>query len=170
MRIHHALRAAAGQVGGGAGGGTTWRYFRIYITANNGGSYTAIQEIELASSQGGSDLTSSTDQTDESSFYSPRDFSRVLDGQLTSSTYGWTTGTGESPPHWGWVDLGAETDVVEYRILTDGQGELARMPKDFVIQGSNDAVNWTDIQSYSGITDWQVGYWKHCNLTDGSIT
>lgn len=165
MRLHHALRAAAGQVGGG----TTWRYFRVYITANNGGSYTVIQGIELATSVGGADITDGGEPTDESSFYPERDFSNVFEGRVSSSSYGWTTGKDETPPHWGWVDLGSETEVIEYRILTDTQGELARMPKDFVIQGSNDGTTWTDIQSYTGVTDWSVGVWKTCNLTDGSI-
>jgi len=149
-----------------AADGSAYRYYRIYITANNGSTYTAIQEIELAIVAGGADITSFGMSASESSAYSNSYGIRILDEIFVVATGAWVS-TASGLPQWVYVDLGAGNaqSVVELRMwdqyTADGPN---RAPKDFVVQGSNDASTWTDIKSFTGITGWVNGTVKTFSL------
>ena len=49
--------------------------------------------------------------------------------------------------------MGAVTRVAEIAIWSV-HDLIARMPRDFIFQGSNDGTTWTDIKTFTGITGW----------------
>ncbi|MEJ5034405.1 discoidin domain-containing protein [Acinetobacter sp. MYb177] len=148
---------------------TKFQYVRIYITSNNGDSlFTAIQEIEIASTVGGVDITTPSTPAFASSSYSG-EFgpSELFDNDFTGQSSGlWFTPQGAQPPHWVYVNLVVQVDIAEVRMWPMAQvGGLPRSPKHFIIQGSNDGSIWTDIKSFTDITDWAVGVPKKFSLS-----
>jgi len=149
----------------------SWTYWRIYITANVGGDSEniSIHELELAASAGSADLTSPGLTTDESSYMTGRTFDFAIDNNTSSSIAAWLTD--QNAPQWGWVQLAAKTAISELRLLchavTSGPEQA---PKDFIVQGSDNGTDWTDVQSFSGVTGWVVGTWRAFNLITGSHT
>jgi len=79
----------------------------------------------------------------------------AFDGQ-TSLYYSWMTD--EVLPAWIGVDLGIQYSIEELRIYT--QSYIA---KDFILQGSMDMENWTDV--FSGACTTQNYVWQKFNFT-----
>ena len=147
-----------------------YQYLRIYITADNGGEgLTGIQEIELASNTGGADITVPTMATASSTNFSGYASPKLIDNNYTNISSGcWLTDYGAPFPHWISVNLGLQQNLAEIRIWPQAvTGGLPRSPKDFIIQGSNDGIVWTDIQAFTGITEWSVNVEKTFNLVTG---
>lgn len=138
------------------------RYLRIYITATNGDTYAALQEIEIASVTGGADITSSGMATSQSTYFAAdgSTFAKAIDNNTTTATAAWVT-DGTALPQWGYVDLGTTQAVKEVRLLCQNADPGPnRAPKDFKIQGSPDGTTWTDITSFTNVTGWAKGTWK----------
>lgn len=142
---------------------TAARYWRIYITANNGDAYTAIQEIEFHSTIGGGDETLTSSPYSQSSFYvdggGSADARRAIDNLFVEPQYSYTSQTGVAPPHWLSFDLASEKSIVEVKIWPQNfAGGPARAPKDFKIQRSSGGLGagevWTDVAEFTGITGW----------------
>lgn len=69
-------------------------------------------------------------------------------------------------PQWGYWDLLTPTTVAELAVWPQNNSNAAaRGPKDFLVQGSNDASSWTTVKSYSGVTGWTAGVAKTFDLT-----
>ena len=136
----------------------SYRYIRIYITANNGDAYTSIQEIELHTTYGGSDVTSTSSATGQSDYYNTNTFARTLDGGMEYSLECYVSATGVGFPHWGYVDLGEKSVIRELKMWSQNYaGGAARAPKDFKVQGSNDLSTWIDLSVQTNITNWVAG-------------
>ena len=137
------------------------RYWRLYITANNGDAYTSIQEVELRAEVGGADLTSPSTPTTQSSYYVPfnNPGARTVDNNITDYAYSvWVTNTGVPLPHWVRYDLGGALAVRQVAIWPQNySGGPARAPKDFFVQASTDDATWANIAAFSGVTGWAEG-------------
>lgn len=151
----------------------SYRYLRIYITANNGDTYTSLQEIEISSTVGGNDITTPSTPASQSSYFGDHIAvaSKLVDNNFIEYQLSvWVT-DGTSAPHWVSFDLASIRELVELRMWPQNySGGAARAPKDFIIQGSNDNLTWNDIKAFSNVTDWVEGVGKTFNLDTGTIT
>ena len=138
----------------------TWRYWRIYVTANNGDTYCVVGYTSgqygfiLAATAGGATvLTSSMAYTSETAVYPGDTFASVC-----TSLLGTWLSNGQAGPWSAHVDLGTAMTLVECRMYAENASVgPARAPNTFQIQGSSDGVNWTVVKSFSGINNWVAG-------------
>lgn len=150
-----------------------FQYFRLYITANNGdSSFTAIQEIEMALTENGPDITTPSTTITASSAYVGFEANKVLDNNFTDQEKAWISG-GSVFPHHLTLTFADNKNVAELRIwshntVDGGVAGQKRAPKDFIFQGSNNGVDWSNIRSFSNITDWTVGIGKKFNIINGT--
>lgn len=138
-----------------------YRYYRIYITAAGSGTQIYLGEVELRVVIGGADVTSPSTPTNQSSYIltgSTPNASRLVDNN--TGTW-WLTSSG-SLPAWASFDLLTPMDIRQIAMLPNAS-YLARAPRDFIVQGSNDGTTWTDIQSFASQT-WQANTWKTYDL------
>lgn len=143
---------------------SAYRYIRIYITANNGDQNTSIQELELAVAVGGADITTPSMPTLDDAHYQTNSFDKAIDNSHDYTRDVYVT-DGTALPHWGRVDLGTPQNIVELRMWSQNYGGGAtRAPKDFLVQGSNDATNWTTIKGFTNVTGWVQGASKTFSL------
>lgn len=136
------------------GGGAGFRHYRVYVTANNGdANHTAISEIEFRNAAG-TDLTTGRTATASSSYVSnPANY--AID-DIDTTAQSWATAVGVAVPVWWAVDLGSAQAAKDVRIWPQS-GWTSRSPKDFKIQGSNDAAAWSDIATFTNVTGWSNG-------------
>lgn len=155
MSVRSLLMAAAG-----ASTAPAYRYWRIYVTAlNAGGSMVAIGEVELRTTAGGADQTTSATPVLESSYLVAEDSSyypgaNTVDEYLSSY---WASSFYTSPPHSIRYDLTTQKAIVQVAIYP--YPASWHCPRDFKIQGSNDGVNFMDVKSFTSVdawTGWQV--------------
>ena len=156
MSVRSLLMAAAG-----ASTAPAYRYWRIYMQTNNGDpTYTALCEIELRSSVGGADLTtSSTPAASSTSYSAAYDASKTVD-ESTSTL--WISAFNSTTNQWLRYDLGSAQTVAQVAIYPQGDA-LSRAPKDFIIQGSNDGTNFTNVKSITNATGWTAA-WRTFNI------
>lgn len=156
MSVRALLMAAAGA----SASAPAYRYWRIYITAlNAGGSMVGIMEVELRTTAGGADQTTSATPVLESSYVVAEDASyypgaNTVDGSVSSY---WASAMYGSPPHFVRYDLTTQKAIVQVAIYP--YSSSINCPRDFKIQGSNDGVNFTDVKSFTSVaawTGWQV--------------
>lgn len=151
-----------------------FQYFRLYITENNGdSSFTAIQEIEIALTENGPDITTPSTPITASSFYTGFEPEKVLDNIFSDQAKAWISNTGSVFPHYLTLTFDNQKNVAELRIwshntVDGGVAGQKRAPKDFIFQGSNNGVDWLNIRSFSNITDWAVGIVKKFNIINGT--
>jgi len=75
----------------------------------------------------------------------------VFDGD--TSSFAWAPN--EDTTHWIQIDLGAPTEVLSYRIYASPSGpENNGDPKAWVMEGSNNGVDYDTLDTRSGVTDW----------------
>lgn len=89
----------------------------------------------------GEQITGSTATAD--SDYSTQTAAKAVDG---TTTYFWQSG-GAAFPHWLQVDLGSAAQLETYDITARADAQLARTPYTWVFQGSNNASDWTDLDT-----------------------
>ncbi len=136
------------------------RFWRVYITANNGDAgYTSMQEIELRNS--GVDQTNPSMSCGQSSYFHPDNAlaNKLFDNNLTDYvTSVWENGIGAVLPHWVSIDTGGVIEVSEVAIWPQNYSPLmARAPKDFEIQISNNGVSWDTLAAFTDVTGWSAG-------------
>lgn len=135
--------------------------FRLYITANNGDAYTAIQEMEIRDAVGGSNLTLPTMPTGQSTYFAANNNSgaRAFDLNFTDFTSATWVTDGTALPQWVSIDLlRIHPAIREIAIWPQNwSGGPARAPMDFVLQGSADLYDWNDLLTVTGATGWIAG-------------
>lgn len=137
---------------------TMSRYWRVYITANNGDLYTSIQEIELRATVGGADVTTPSTVTGQSSYVGSSTAAKTVDNDFVTATW---VSSSVAPPHWLSYDLGVPTDIRELAIWPQNNSSvLARSPKDFQVQTSPNGTTWTTVATFSNVTGWAAGVSK----------
>jgi hypothetical protein len=139
----------------------SYRHYRIYVTAVGSGTQVYLGEVELRTAIDGADVTSPSTPTNQSSYTltgSNPNASKLVDNN--TGTW-WLTSTG-SLPAWASFDLLTPMDIKQIAMLPNASYP-ARAPRDFIIQGSNDGVNWTNIQVFTGKT-WAANIWNIYDL------
>lgn len=138
-----------------------YRYYRIYITAVDSDTQVYLGEVELRTMVGGADVTSPSTPTNQSSHIfnqSNPNASKLVDNN--TGTW-WLTSSGALPA-WASFDLISPMDIKQIAILPNAS-YLYRAPRDFIIQGSNNSVDWENIQSFTG-QNWQSDRWNTYDL------
>lgn len=142
---------------GGGGGAPTYRYWRLYITANDGdGNYTSMGELEL--------INGSTDYLDgisggeyDQSSANGSDYAIYLCDNNQGTE--WVSASGSAVPSWVAFDLGAAVSLTEYRIRSQ-RIVTGRTPSEWLLQANNAGMgageSWTTIDSRTGQTGWGV--------------
>ena len=132
--------------------GAAHRYWRLYITANNGGSVAALTEFRLFTvpdlinrATGGTPYASTT--------YGSEAPARAFDGNISSN---WASALGASYPHWLAYDLGEgnERKIDAIELFSRSSGDVVQMVRDFEVQWSDDGSTWTTEWSVAGETGW----------------
>jgi hypothetical protein len=132
-----------------------YRYWRVNISANNGGaSFVVIAELEFRATHGGSDLTSPGLAPTRALASSEANSSNIAAyGFDDNSTNKWTANATSGWLRW---DFGTETSVTEIALMgqyiTGDQATFA--PKDFIVEASPDGVNWLTRKTVTGQTAW----------------
>ena len=152
--------------------GPTYRWIRLYITANNGDAYTGLNELLLRSTSGGVDYpapptnvlttpTGALTAATASDFYFANPPAYAFD-QDYGSTQSWYN-NGTPTPAWLKYDFGGSpVSIAEFGIIrAPGEAGVAnRWPMDFELQGSNDNSSWTALRSVTGETGWGSGTYQ----------
>lgn len=139
---------------GGGGGGLSARYWRVYITANDGsGSYIGMTELELKDTLGGTDLTSaalaSANAAASSSVNASNTEAMAFDNSSGNGWLGWVA------PQWIRWDFGAGNDKTIRQITIRGSWNApSASPKDFELQRSGNGTDWTTVLTVTGQTAW----------------
>lgn len=150
--------------------GTAYRWYRIYITANNGdATYTGIGDVQLRLTAGGANQSTNPANASASTQFAaaPGNGSayQAFDGTLLT-TNGWATTGGSAVPSWLKYDFGAgNAKIITQAALWNQLGQTTRNPKDFVFEGSNDNSAWTNVGTFAGITGWTDNVAKLFTLT-----
>ncbi len=128
------------QSGVDLGASSNVTYDGVGAKFHNPGGYTA-------------DVTGAGTPTASASLYSGTAAQQFDNDQSNSSTCGYTPVSGS----WLKYDFGAENEktVVRYKIDTGHDGNTYA-PKDWLLQGSNDDVTWTTVDSRAGVTGWSA--------------
>lgn len=147
-------------------GGATYKHWRIYVTANSGANtYVTANEIEMRATVGGANQCAGGVAT-ASSNYPSTPPSGAFDGVLTypPDSALWASANG-AKPQWIAYEFAAPVSVAEVAWMSasysGGQNET---PGTFDVQASDDGVSWITIASFSGVTGWVAGGWKHFAL------
>lgn len=160
----------------------SYRYLRIYITANNGSFYLAINEIEMFTAGSNIDETNPTqaETAASASQFSTIDDSRAF--KAFDNNFGllnnWVVGTDYAGqyeavryPAWIAYNFGVVKDIDRIKIYPQPRSDIVdRAPKDFIIQGSDDNLTWNDIKAFNDVTGWIAGTGKTFNLVTGIVT
>jgi len=127
-------------------------YWRINVTLNNQGAYTAvaITDITWKNAQGDAIVTNSA-VFSASAVAGGNTAAKAYDG---TSTTNWAS-TGALPQ---WIDCQFLNPVIPYSVDIKGNNsspdQAVNAIKDFDIQYSTDGISYTTIASYSGETAW----------------
>jgi hypothetical protein len=125
---------------------TRWR---VYVTAVNGASETAITEVTMASSAGGSDLCTGGTPSASSGTAATNAF------DANAGTWWVSSGGGTQ---WIEYQFAGAVSIVQYSVkhLPSGGGYGPYAPKDFKLQ-SFDGSGWVDADSQTNQQDWRPG-------------
>jgi hypothetical protein len=128
-----------------------YRYWRMYVTANNGNAYVSLQSFEMRESISGADITDSANAIGNDAQFTLEP-SRAFDRNTTTV---WATNVfpGYVGQDFGASNAGWKT-IVEWVLRAD---LAAQAPKTFKLQKSHDASSWTDVISPADQTGWSVG-------------
>lgn len=149
-------------VASAASGIVARRYWRIYITANNGDAFTSIAEMEMRLTPGGATQCVGGTAAASSSYFNDNG-SRAFNGSTLALNNTWVT-QNVAPPHWCRYDFGAGvTKQIQEIAIFPETGLLNRAPRDFDIQSSDDASTWETVKSFTGITGWTAA-WRTFSL------
>lgn len=128
------------------------KHWRVYITANNGGSYTCITEIEMYAGAS-ANLCAGGTATASTEYDANYSAAKAIDG-TKSGDNGWSTTIGNTAPSWLAIEMTSAALVDSVSIWGYIQSDQAI--KDFDIQSSADGSTWTTEWSVTGQTAWGI--------------
>lgn len=150
-------------VGFGSGGRKSFRYFRLDVTANDGGAVLEVDEIKIFSyatdhptSAMTSDVLPSPLVASASSAAASQEAFRAFDNAAGTAN-SWRSNVGTT----GWVqiDLGAGNEIAANELRITGAAAPTESPKDFTLEGSNTGA-WTGeeivLLTRTGETGWSA--------------
>lgn len=127
---------------------TAYRYYRLVLskTSNNDNRYYTVNEFALYEQIGAAGTNLCAGATASASgAYGPQAASLAIDGNPTTF---WESEL-DGAPSWLKVDLGVAQVVLSMVIKSTKY--TTEVPKDFVLQGSNDDSAWEDVAVYTGV-------------------
>lgn len=140
--------------------------WRILITETRTTSETlfaSIAEIEMRSTQGGSDQTGSG--TAYASSQTVNTAAMAFDNNPATR---WASGASEVPPQWIAYNFGASTTVAEIAIRApDSTATAARAPRSFEVQCSDNGADWTTVARYTNEPPWGIGEVRTYSVVPG---
>ena len=144
--------AFVGALGGGAP--QTFRYFRLWITANGGDpEFLGMYTMGLYGTVGGA--TIAIDPADGTASASSEYNSNYFAGKAFDGDTGtlWLSASYPSYPQWIMFDFGSPTSVAEYGVCEayDDGTNNDQSAKDWTFQGSDDNSVWTDLDTQANV-------------------
>lgn len=140
-------------------------YWRLNISANNGDTaYIQFAELQFRATVGGADQCSGGTAIG-SSAYSTTPFSQAFDDNTTTT---WATDTNVLS---GWIGyaFAAPVEVLEYVVIAQS-ATLARSPKEWTLDYSDDGVTWTVLNALDGQTGWTASQIRTFAVADPAFT
>ena len=148
-----------------------YRYFRVYITGNNGsGTNTLIAQLYLYGTSGTAtplpldlaphNMTANALPTpyvaSASSVAGPGTYQPyfAFDGNITTTQW---AGSGAGTD-WLEIDLGASATLSGYAVRGGFQGLPLRAPKTWTLEGSSNGSTWTTLDTQTTQQNWQVAW------------
>ncbi len=134
-------------------------YWRIHITANGGGGFHGIDELEFRATPGGVDQaiggtatasSEASEEGEEGTTVFPA--SDAFDDNTSSY---WKT-EDSTVPAWIQYQFASAVDVAEVAITSGINFGSDRAPNTFTIEYSDDGLAWTVSNSLSNITGWDL--------------
>jgi hypothetical protein len=132
--------------------GGKYKALRLRYTADNGDRFLYIDELEFRGSVGGSDQANGGVSLGSDNTVTPDAWSPLFDNNNAS---GYAIDTAATAlPQWEGYAFPAPVLCAQYTIRCSSSN--ARCPKDWKLQGTNDGVTWTDLNTQTGVTGWSV--------------
>lgn len=130
------------------------RYWRIYITSADGGSFKGFTQIQMATSIGGTNLIVAQGSNGPPLYFSSEVNSANAAWMATNSlvTEGWLSIIAATPEWWAY-DFGSDTAIVSV-VISGSYNSPPSSPKDFTIEYSDDNSNWAVAHTVTGETGW----------------
>lgn len=145
---------------------STFNYFRLNVTANNGDSLLEIAELYFYDSKENDFAPHNMNSYEDSNYkvstsseYLPEDLFhpwKVFDGKYVGILTYYVANTNAA-----WLQIqfknGNSKEIKSYGIRVNTIPEPARAPKNWTFEGSNDGINWTILDTRVGETNWLTG-------------
>lgn len=144
------------------------RYWRIWVTANNGTTYTSIAELEFRESSGGSDQTGSGTSSASSEFGVPTYQSdKAFDDNAATM---WHSGA-PTFPQWIAYDFGSGQARNIFEISMKARNDDAptaanQTPTAFRVEWSDNGEDWQARWTESGGSAWTIGETRTFTFVD----
>jgi len=123
-----------------------YSYFRLDVSAVNGSSLTALSELTIYVDSSDPEII----ETTASASYGPTPPSNINDGLLSTE---WISNN--TPVAWVMAQLSFPAIVTGYTI-TPFTYSAARLPRTWTFEGSNDAINFTVLDTQADSTGWVI--------------
>lgn len=142
----------------GASGATAYRYWRLNVTAPAlaDQTYAALDEVELRATVGGADLTTTSTPVTVSANAGSLGPSNLPTNLVSNDATLWFSQALTDAvlyPYTLTFDLGSAQTVQQIAILSQN-GAPGRAPGTFSVQGSNDNVGFTTVNTFSPGNTW----------------
>ena len=147
-----------GRVGkaGTVTGSTAYRFWRLYVTANDGAAnYTTVGELELING-GGNQISTKNASSQSTANGGAETADQAADNSQDSE---WATTSGSATP--SWISYGFPSAISFTAFAIRSQRIVTgRNPTTFKLQGNNTNLTsgapWVDVASVSGSTGWGI--------------
>lgn len=136
----------------------THTYWRINVTANDGGTSLAIVEVEMRGSKGGADQCVGGTASASSAAAAPNDAAAAFD----NSSPHWNT-AGAATTGWLRYQFASPVDVLQYTIQAHGITPN-RAPKEWTFEHSDDGSSWTVADTRTSQTGWTANEIRTFNV------
>jgi len=135
------------------------RYWRIYVTAADGGSNIALLECHMRTSKHGANLAATPGQAYTSSSVLSHDAMYAFNGSWGGDGPGAVWASSTNANEWLAYDFGAGTPQAIVAVdmwARQNSSYLNQAPKDFSVQYSDNNSTWTTAWTVTGSTGWRT--------------
>lgn len=132
--------------------GAGYRFYRLHVTAANGGTNVRASRLELRAEIGGGDTTGSSVVWEDSLAH--ESFSAENLRTASTTTY-WITASGVVDAS-AYYDFGTHNPqtIVQYAVRSANNASQA--PSSWTLEASNDLVTWDVLHTVTGETGWST--------------